>query len=56
MSKYAREFLKHVNAEFLINTKSVKDWDDVKSDLNGPFRKPRESKWKTVETEVGECA
>ena len=42
------------NAVFLITTKSIKD--DVKSDLNGTFRKSIESKWKTVETEVGECA
>ena len=42
---------------FLITTKSIKDLDDdIKSDLNGTFRKSIESKWKTVETEVGECA
>ena len=40
---------------FLINTKSIKDLDDVKSDLNGTFRKSIESKWKTVETKIVEC-
>ena len=40
---------------FLINTKSIKDLDDVKSDLNGTFRKLIESKWKMVETKIGEC-
>ena len=45
------------NAVFLITTKSIKDLDDdIKSDLNGTFRKSIESNWKTVETEVGECA
>ena len=43
------------NVVFLINTKSIKDLDDVKSDLNGTFRKSIESKWKTVETKIGEC-
>ena len=35
------------NAVFLINTKSIKDLYNVKSDLNGTFRKSIESKWKT---------
>ena len=43
------------NAVFLINTKSIKDLDDVKSDLNDTFRKSIESKWKTVETEISAC-
>ena len=40
---------------FPINIKSIKDLDDFKSDLNGTFRKSIESKWKTFETEIGEC-
>ena len=40
-------------AVFLINTKRIKDLNEVKSDLNGTFRKSIESKWKTVETEIG---
>ena len=43
------------NAVFLINMKSIKDLDDVKSDLNDTFRKSIESKWKTVETEISAC-
>ena len=40
---------------FLINTKSIKELEDVKSDLNGTFKKLIESKWKTIETQTGEC-
>ena len=40
---------------FLINTNSVKVLDDVKSDLNDTFGESIESKWKTVETKIGEC-
>ena len=43
------------NAVFLINTKSIKDLDDVKSNLNRTFRMSIESTWKMVETEIGEC-
>ena len=44
-----------IDALFFTNTKSIKDLDDVKSDLNSTFRKPIESKWKTVETEIRAC-
>ena len=42
-----------IDAVFLTNTKRIKDLDDVKSDLNSTFRKSIESKWKTLETEIG---
>ena len=43
------------NTVFLINAKSIKDLDDVNSDLNDTLRKSIHFKWKTVETETAAC-